>query len=305
MRNYNVAYMKMLRALQSFFEKYAEKIKDNAIIQAALALAAQMAVTIIRYREIQNTNTKGITLAKRDAKKLLAKRTFIISGALRTWAYDIMNKDIYNKVKRPESGIYTLSDTLIMDYVDIVKELVSENFEALAPYGVTQAKLDALEAALKEYKKQQPLPRQASAKKANATIFMRSALAELRELIIGKLDNAMLDYADSDPEFYGEYVKIREIIDPITIHNSLWGYGTDEETQQTIQYASLQLFLLGSTQPVATRLTTATGYYAFKSLEPGTYILKVTFENYDPLEVQIFLHPGQSKRFDFALRKTE
>jgi len=305
MRAYNIAFMKMIRALLSFFETNAEKIKDNKIILDVLDLVKQLAVTIIRYRKVQETDITGITTAKRNAKRLLAKATFVISGAIRTFAFDNKNDELFKKVKKSESAIASMGNTKMLDHVNIVKDEAIDNFEALQPYGLTQEKLDNLDKLLEEYTVLMPKPREAAANKANATKQMKSKIAELRTLIKDKLNNAMIEYSATDTKFYDGYERITEIIGPLTHHHDLWGFASDEETKLAIQNAKLELFKAGADLANTVKMTSKTGFYGYDGLEPGKYLLKITFEDYDPLEVDIYFYENQSKRFDFALRKTE
>lgn len=305
MLKYNRSFLTMEGGLGDYFQINKDKIKDNPILLEGINEMQLLAVTIVRFDEIASRDTSGIAKKKRKIKKDLAYATFLVSGPIRTYAFDTGNYHLYNLVRTSRSEMQWQADMKTINDASTVLEIGTEKLEELKPYGSTQEKLDKLAALLESFKEINPKPREAIANKATAQRNMVEKFAELRELVTGKLDNAMLEYATTDKLFYDGYVQIRVIVDAGTLHYSLWGYASDEETGKALQYVSLKLFLDGKPVYQNVRFTSKTGFYAFKGLDPATYTLKISFENYDPLEQIIYLHPGQSKRFDFALRKTE
>jgi len=304
----NRAYMKMIFALISFFLRYVEKIKDNAIIQNTLKLINEKVNLIEHFRAIQKKDTTGFAKDKKKSKKQLASTIFLVSGAIRTYAYDTSNTLMYNAVKLPVSRIAGMGDTVMLVYTENVKKIAKENFKELEAYGLTKENMDKLEAEHLDFLQRMTKPREAIAEKATATIKIKETIKELRNLVVGNLDNAMLNYISSDNVFYNEYEQIREIVDPATRHLDVYGYVIDEETRLALKNVAVTIIRSKATADLeipVQKLTTEKGYYRFKSLEPGKYIITFSFENYDTLEKEIVLYPGESMKLDVALRKTE
>lgn len=304
----NRAYMKMILALISFFIRYAEKIKDNAIIQNALKLINEKVNLIAHFREIQKKDTSGLAKDKQKSKKQLAEIIFLVSGAIRTYAYNTSNALMYNAVKLPVSKIASMGDTVLLVYTENVKKIAVKNFKKLEAYGLTKENMEKFDADSSDFLLRMTRPREAIAEKSTATIKIKETIKELRNLVVGNLDNAMVNYINSDSVFYNEYEQIREIIDPITRHLDIYGNVSDEETKQALQYVAVTIIrskAAADTEIPVQKLTTITGYYRFKSLEPDKYIITFSFANYDTLVKEIVLYPGESKKLDVALRKTE
>lgn len=305
MTKYSIAFLNMVYALLAFFDKNAEKIKDNAIIQGAVTVIRSLVKLIEYFRPIQSRITTGITKTKRESKARLAQILYLISGIERTYAFDSENHLIYDAVKKSISALMRMGDTTLLTYTDNVKKFALENFKELQAYGLTQEMIDELEACQKDFVDKMTKTREAITEKANATSEIKLNVKKLRKVIVGKLDNAMLAYFKTDSVFYNEYLKIRAVVDPATHHLDLYGYGKDEETRLALQNIKVEIFKVGQELASIVKLTTATGYFRFKSLEPGEYIVRFSLKDYDTLEKELELYPGQSKRLDIFLRKTE
>ncbi len=304
----NKAYMKMIYALISFFVKYAEKIADNAIIQNTLKLINEKVKLIAHFRSIQKKDTTGLARDKKKSKKQLAEIIFLVSGAIRTYAYNTSNTLMYNAVKLPVSKLFRMGDTVLLVYTENVKKIAVKNFKALQAYGLTQENMDKFDADSYDFLHRMTRPREAIAEKSTATIKIKETIKSLRNLVVGNLDNAMVNYMPTDNVFYNEYEQIREIVDPITRHLDIYGNVSDEETKQALQYVAVTIIrskAAADTEIPVKKLTTITGYYRFKSLEPDKYIITFSFANYDTLVKEIVLYPGESKKLDVAIRKTE
>ncbi len=304
----NRAYMKMILALISFFTRYAEKIQDNAIIQNTLKLINEKVKLIAHFREIQKKDTSGLARDKQKSKKQLAEIIFLVSGAIRTYAYDTSNTLMYNAVKQPVSKIAAMGDTVLLVYTENVKKIAVKNFKELEAYGLTQENMDKFDADSYDFLHRMTRPREAIAEKSTATIKIKETIRELRNLVVGNLDNAMVNYINSDSVFYEEYEQIREIVDPATRHLDVYGYAMDEETRLALKNVAVTIIRAKASANIEVpvqKLTTEKGYYRFKGLEPEKYIITFSLHNYDTFEKEIVLYPGQSLKLDVALRKTE
>ena len=304
----NRAYMKMILALISFFIRYAEKIKDNAIIQNALKLINEKVNLIAHFREIQKKDTSGLAKDKQKSKKQLAEIIFLVSGAIRTYAYDTSNTLMYNAVKQPVSKIAAMGDTVLLVYTENVKKIAVKNFKKLEAYGLTKENMEKFDADSSDFLLRMTRPREAIAEKSTATIKIKETIKELRNLVVGNLDNAMVNYINSDNVFYNDYEKIREIVDPATRHLDVYGYVIDEETRLVLKNVAVTIIRAKASANIEVpvqKLTTKKGYYRLTGLEPEKYIITFSLHNYDTFEKEIVLYPGQSLKLDVALRKTE
>lgn len=304
----NKAYMKMIYAVISFFVKYAEKIKENLKLQNSLKMVDAKVKKIEYWREIQKRDITGITVKKGKTKRRLAEVIFIVSKLLRSFAYDTKDYVLYNAVKLSVSRITKLGDTVILRYADTVKNYARDNFNEMQEYQLTQEMLDKIDTELESFREWMTKPKEARSLQATATKEIKSNMKELREMVVGSLDNSMALYISADFPFYEEYEKVRSIDDPITHHLDFWGHITDQETKLPIQFAAVTIVRFNASAEklsTITKLSTKTGYYGFDGMEPDKYLVTFEFENYDKLEKEIYLHPGQSIKMDVALRKTE
>ncbi len=298
----------MIYALQSFFNKNSNKYEHNQVIHNTLALVKEKVKFIEYFLAIQNNDTTGHARSKQISKKQLSAVAFQISGAIRTYAYNTDNTPVYNAVKLPLSVLPCMEDTDLLTYIAIVKNVAIENLSHLQPYGITQKNIDNLNSESKYFLKQMTKPRQAIAQKATATQTIKKTIKQLRQIIKGSLDNAMLSYMISQKDFYSDYKLIRKIVDPATHHRTIYGNITCQQTGEPIRYVSVTITQHESQTNIATtsnKLTTAKGYYQFKSLKPGKYKIIFSFEKHQAITKHIELHPRQSKKLDIILKTKE
>jgi len=93
-----------------------------------------------------------------------------------------------------------------------ILELATDEVEDLADYNITQAKLTALGKKIDAFKKASPKPRQRVAKKAAANKALPRLFLRARTLLTRTLDRLMVQFKETNPDFYAEYKTARKIV---------------------------------------------------------------------------------------------
>ncbi len=87
------------------------------------------------------------------------------------------------------------------------RRAATENLDALDDeYGVTQAKLTALQTKIDAFRSAQPEPRRTRATSSAATEQLRAAFTQAVQILKGKLDKLVVQFEADAPKFYAEYV---------------------------------------------------------------------------------------------------
>ncbi|MEH7024219.1 carboxypeptidase-like regulatory domain-containing protein, partial [Priestia megaterium] len=82
---------------------------------------------------------------------------------------------------------------------------------------------------------------------------------------------------------------------------SLSGIVTDAQTGSPIAGALVQVFVVGTTIPVKSTLTDATGQYLISGLEEGEYRVVISADNYGTQPFRVVLTPGEQEILNAAL----
>ena len=79
-------------------------------------------------------------------------------------------------------------------------------------YGVSTADLTNLKKKIDAFQALQPNPRRAKASVSSATKELKKVIKEVDTLLAKKLDKLIVQFRDSERDFYNEYVSARKIV---------------------------------------------------------------------------------------------
>lgn len=89
----------------------------------------------------------------------------------------------------------------------------NENLANLTDYGVTQAKLAALDQARQDFEASRGKPRAKISEKAGMTATLPEMIHDVKSLLRTRLDKLVTSFRLSDPPFYAGYQSARVIVD--------------------------------------------------------------------------------------------
>jgi len=306
MYDYQNAVQKMLIEILKFFKDNPDLIKDNPVLKKHYEDLQSLYNYLIKTKKIQETDFKGITKDKNKAKAAIAKENFTLTGAVRSFATDNKNKELFDKFNSSTSDIKYSKDVDVVSYSQLVSDCLNKLKDELKPYGVSENDTKALEANTIAFNDLLALPAEMRKEVKIATEKIKETITEILTLLSESIDNDMLQYQKSHVEAYDKYHRLREIDDSQTTHIPLYGNVTDEETGKPLQYVKVEIKFRPAKELASTvRTTTAKGYYRFEDLEPNSYTIKFSLENYDTLKIDFTLHEGETKRLNVEIRKTE
>lgn len=163
--------------------------------------------------ESQETGITGATRDKNTAQSVLAEAAYPVGTAVVAWATVEGNNQLVARVHHPRSDYYRRRDTEVESIGRTVLAAATENLADLADYGVTQAKLDTLSAAIDTYHAALTAPRSAITDRSVATAALAEYFDAADTVLKGRMDRLVPILASAAPEFGTDYENARIIVD--------------------------------------------------------------------------------------------
>ena len=135
-----------------------------------------------------------------------------VAAAVKIYADDTKNRELEQRVNYSRSVLLEGRDTISADRCRDILAVATENVAKLGDYGVTSAKLTALQAAIDAFATVITKPREArvSGKTVNDSIAAEVKAAD--EILKSRLDKLVSQLADKDATFVADYKNARVIV---------------------------------------------------------------------------------------------
>jgi len=163
---------------------------------------------------LQSVKTDGSSAAKALALHSLGNLAFRVASGIAVCAHDASNAELAGRVAYSRSNITRGPDAAVISRCRNMHAAGTEYSEEVVDYGVSTADLTNLKKKIDAFQAIQPAPRRAKAGTSSATKELKKVLKEVDTLLSKKLDKLMVQFRDSAPDFYNEYVSARKIVIP-------------------------------------------------------------------------------------------
>lgn len=183
-----------------------------AFVTHHTAFTAEVAA-IAEEADNQRAGGTGATRDKSIARQAMAELAFPLGTAVQAWALITGDNQLAARVYHPVSDYFRGRDTEAEEIARLVHTEATANLAALADYGVTQPKLDALDAAITAYHAVLVKPRGAITDRKAATETMAEAFARADDILNNRLDKLVPILAADQPAFATDYRNARIIVD--------------------------------------------------------------------------------------------
>ena len=303
------AYRSMAEKVLGEMKRFQDALTNDKVITGTVTKIEAKLAEIKKFAQQQSVTTKGGTKEKKQVRGKIDKEMDYLYTAIRAYAKNIGNEDLFETYKATVSVIKRIKDTQIGDYVGTVLAYATDNLNELKPYGIREAGLKALQTNMETYQGILQLPQEIIAERKAATSRLKQAFKELAPLFDDFLDNEMVKFRLDNPEFYEAYINARIIYDNPTHHKAIHGIVTDEETKEVLENVKVY-FMHTEAETTAdakypTTYTTDKGYYEFKSLPEGTGTVIFEMGYYVTLHMPVNLIPNNDLKLNVAIRKKE
>jgi hypothetical protein len=178
-------------------------------------------VTQIQTLELsQVTDSTGIAQDKKASKAAMATAAQQISAAVHAYAVKTKNNTLANETDFTVSDLTGERDADAIKDSQNIHDLANTNIASLANYGITAAKLTALQAAIDGYKAIVTKPRDNIVAGATVTQELSDEFDAADETLSEILDGLVLQFQATNAKFVSDYNNARTIVDTSASHAS-------------------------------------------------------------------------------------
>jgi hypothetical protein len=160
----------------------------------------------------QSARPGGFSADKSQALHVLGDLAFRIASAIAACGHDAGNGDLAGRVAYSRSNITRGPEAAVIARCRSIHTTGTEYAEQVAEYGVTTADLTNLKKKIDAFQALQPNPRRARAGVSSATKELKKVIKEADTLLANKLDKLIVQFKDSESDFYNEYVSARKLV---------------------------------------------------------------------------------------------
>lgn len=161
----------------------------------------------------QETARTGVSKDKQTGKIYLTEVALKVANPTRAYATQIKNNTLRDEVDYAFTELSRLRDDQIAPRCQIIHDRAAANLAALAEYGVTAEKLEALQTAIDNFSAEVPKPRAARAARSVKTANLSDLFRQSKE-VLTVMDDLTDIFKDDHPDFVAKYNKLREIDKP-------------------------------------------------------------------------------------------
>jgi hypothetical protein len=207
------ATLNMQRVVEQHLDANTIIIAVVIAFQAAYVKLKAFNAQIIALVSGQETARTGVAKDKHTSKNNLAEVALQISKPIRAYALETRNDTLRDEVDYKLRDLTRLRDDQIAPRCQMIHERGVANLDAVKDYGVTDAKLTALQNAINSYSAIVPKPRAARAERSIQTAALKEIFLQSEEVLI-VMDDLIDNFAAENPAFVETYKNLREIDKP-------------------------------------------------------------------------------------------
>jgi hypothetical protein len=176
---------------------------DFKAIVAEIDAAAQQAAVVIT----------GIAADKSVSAVNLREKAAKTAGLIYAYAAKTGNNELKQAVNFSKTDLKNLKDAELAPVCQTIHDSGQANLAALADYGVTTAKLAALQADIDAYTAQIAKPRSAIVDRKTTKAGLKEKFSRADAVLKEQMDRLIDDFAEDHPEFVAQYKNARIIVD--------------------------------------------------------------------------------------------
>lgn len=189
-------------------------VDTNLACKNAVAAFGAVIGRINSAAELVGAVLTGIAVDKSVSKNDLAGKASHIAGLIYAWASETGNNTLKQAVNFSTSDLLKIKDGEIAARCRTIHDAGVADLDTLKDYGVSQAKLDALQAAIDGYETQVPKPRAAIADRATRKANIKQMFKDADAILVERLDKLVENFKADNPDFVKTYKNSRVIVDP-------------------------------------------------------------------------------------------
>lgn len=169
--------------------------------------------TITNLSPQQGRRKTGLAEDKDAARLAMCKAANITAGAVAAYAHKVGNHELLTRVDTTLSILTSGRGKDSRDKCSDILSAATANLTALGDFGLVQSDLDHLAQLIADFDELAPQPQLALGAAKGAGQAQDTAFDRADGILNNGLDNLMLKFEDSQPDFFRDYTNARLIID--------------------------------------------------------------------------------------------
>jgi hypothetical protein len=209
MSKFNDSQLAMFKGTYEVLIANKEKTDTISAMNENIEALGGSISAIESYRQAQLERMKGPSQERTDTEEKLILMLLPAGSAMYSYGKKIGDSELCVRTNHSESQLRSMRQADLLDTSKLYVKLAKERAAGLSPYGLSAAKIAALEAQVEAYatalKKRHSITAEAAGfQKAFSVHF-----AQGNEVLRNHLDKLMEQFRESDPVFYRTYRKAR------------------------------------------------------------------------------------------------
>ena len=270
-------------------------LKENAAITAGVPavttvseLAQKLVDAIKEADQVRVEKRDARAAGKNQFREKFADQALIIAKAVAGFAAGINDQELLASMKFSRSDLTYGTDRELGSMAANILATARKLEKELVPFGITGETITRFASDVKAYLDKTNQTRNRTAERKGAGQQIQLLLTQLRNVFDQQLDGLLLQFRDSHPAFYTDYMNKRTVINPASRKTRVEGFVTDRNSR--LPLGNVQVALKDS--KIVTS-TLADGSYYLKTPALTAATVEFSLEGYKPLTVVVDVKLGQ------------
>jgi hypothetical protein len=207
------AKFNMRRAVEQHLDENTEIIAAVPAFPTALGKLKTFNTRIAAAAGLQETPRTGVAKDKQTRKDELIENALKVIKPARAHASEVGDNTLRDEVDYAFTDLNRLRDEQLAPRCQVIHDRAAALLEEMKAFGLTSAKLAALQTAIDDYSAETPKPRAARAETSVQTDNLEDLFSESKKVLI-QMDDMIDNFKDDHPDFVAKYKKLREIDEP-------------------------------------------------------------------------------------------
>jgi high-affinity Fe2+/Pb2+ permease len=213
MNNQQINKYNMYLTVQGTLSDYAQAWTNIPVVTKIKNRLDELIAQLGEQNEVKQISTKASTNNKNQLKEQLIKKAAILGGVLVSFASIENDAGLAIKAKVSKSELERLRETTLPDTIQVFIDEAQNRLTQLADYGYTEAQLTELGTTLDDFRVLSGSPRKAQTKISAAVATLEDLFSQVDEVLKNQMDKLMLQFKETQTEFFQVYQKARVIVD--------------------------------------------------------------------------------------------
>ena len=288
------------QALLNVMNQFNSSWAGNIAVSTVFATLNNLFEGLLIAGTNQQTNNKGITQSKAQARAALIELALRHSAAAVAYAASINNTTLKINSRVMPSTLSRANDVALDDICQSLYNLIIPYAANLDAFGADTASLVSFQAAITFYQPISQQPKNARAAKKTATLNIKAQLNAINILVKEQLDALMLQFKTTNPDFYNQYMGLRHLVHGSNRLKTVIIL-IDITASNGLALANAAINLTSAKGFKRNKLSKADGTLLFTRLKPDSFTIVVSLPGYITQTQHITLNAPQKLRMHVVL----